>query len=260
MRTKEWLRRKEKDVFIIVFKIIFVHLQPTFTFSAPKIKVRRDGSILTETTMEGIFRDEIETRQIDKFFCAEMSRQIHRYIKAMHGSLTMMEKFEARLQQLTIPEREEAIARYIDLNRKVVSSLDWRMLLARSIANYCDSYPYFCSMIADENTMKFYLGRMKDKYIRYHQVFEQDGKFGIKDHEGHVLLGAHYDFLRTPYVYVDDMMTMPIIAEKNGKMGLVLPDGHETVVVPFEYDDISLREEEPWFELSKAGTTTLWPE
>ena len=210
--------------------------------------------------MEGIFRDEIEVRQIDKFFCAEMGRQIHRYIKAMHGSLTMMEKFEARLQQLDIPKREDAIARYIDLNRKVITSLDWRMLLARAIANYCDSYPYFRSMIADEKTIKFYVERMKSKYIRYHQVFEQNGKYGIKDHEGNVLLGAHYDFLRTPYVYVDDMTMMPIIAEKDGKMGLVLPDGGDSVVVPFEYDDISLRDEEPWFELTRSGTTTLWPE
>lgn len=209
--------------------------------------------------MVGIFRDEIEVRQIDKFFCAEMGRQIHRYIKAMHGSLAMMEKFELRLQQLDIPGREEAIARYIDLNRKVVASLDWRMLLARSIANYCDSYPYFFSMLSDESTLKFYIKRMKEKYIRYHQIFEKDGKFGIKDHEGKILLNALYDFLRTPYVYVDDMTAMPIIAEKNGKMGLVLPDGNDTIVVPFEYDDISLRDSEPWFELTKSGQTTLWP-
>ena len=209
--------------------------------------------------MEGIFRDEIEVRQIDKFFCAEMGRQIHRYIKALHGSLAMMEKFELRLHQLDIPGREEAIARYIDLNRKVVASLDWRMLLARSIANYCDSYPYFFSMLSDESTLKFYIKRMKEKYIRYHQIFEKDGKFGIKDHEGNILLNALYDFLRTPYVYVDDMTAMPIIAEKNGKMGLVLPDGNDTIVVPFEYDDISLRDSEPWFELTKSGQTTLWP-
>ena len=209
--------------------------------------------------MEGIFRDEIEVRQIDKCFCAEMGRQIHRYIKAMHGSLAMMEKFELRLHQLDIPGREEAIARYIDLNRKVVASLDWRMLLARSIANYCDSYPYFFSMLSDESTLKFYIKRMKEKYIRYHQIFEKDGKFGIKDHEGNILLNALYDFLRTPYVYVDDMTAMPIIAEKNGKMGLVLPDGNDTIVVPFEYDDISLRDSEPWFELTKSGQTTLWP-
>mgnify|MGYP007000561848 CR=1 FL=1 len=31
--------------------------------------------------MEGLFREEIETRQVDKFFACEMGRQIHRYIK-----------------------------------------------------------------------------------------------------------------------------------------------------------------------------------
>ena len=209
--------------------------------------------------MEGIFRDEIEVRQIDKFFCDEMGRQVHRYIKAMHGSLAMLEKFEARLRQLTIPEREEVLARYIDLNRKVVKDLDWRMLVARAMANFCDSYSYFCEVMHDENTMAFYVPRMKEKYIRLHEVFEENGKYGIKDHEGRVLLSASYDFLRTPYVYVDDLLTMPVIAEKSGKMGLVFPDYEDTVVMPFEYDDISLRDEEPWFELTRNGVVTYWP-
>lgn len=55
--------------------------------------------------IEGIFRDEIEIRQIDKFFAFEMGRQIHRYIKA-HGSLSMLEKIELRIETLSIPERE----------------------------------------------------------------------------------------------------------------------------------------------------------
>lgn len=209
--------------------------------------------------MEGIFRDEIEVHQIDKFFCDEMGRQVHRYIKAMHGSLAMLEKFEARLRQLTIPEREEVLARYIDLNRKVVKDLDWRMLVARAMANFCDSYSYFSEVMHDENTMAFYVPRMKEKYIRLHEVFEENGKYGIKDHEGRVLLSASYDFLRTPYVYVDDLLTMPVIAEKSGKMGLVFPDYEDTVVMPFEYDDISLRDEEPWFELTRNGVVTYWP-
>lgn len=209
--------------------------------------------------MKGIFRDEIEMRQIDKFFCAEMGRQIHRYIKAMHGSLAMLKKFEARALQFDIPEREEAFARYIDLNRKVIKNLDWRMLIARAIANFCDSYPYFCKMVRDEETMQFYEERMKAKYIHFHEVFEENGLYGIKDHEGKILISASYTFLRTPYVYVDDLLTMPIIAQKDGKMGLILPDYHDTVVVPFEYDDISLRDEEPWFELHKDGVVNYWP-
>jgi hypothetical protein len=207
--------------------------------------------------MEGLFREEIETRQVDKFFACEMARQIHRYIKAMHGSLAMLEKFEARMRTLSVPQREEAMARYIDLNRKVVKDLSWRMLVARAIANYCDTFHYFVSMIGDEDTMTFYVERMKAKYLKLHEVFEQDGKYGMKDQEGRVLLSPQYEFLRTPYVYVDDLLTMPVIAQKDGKMGLVLPDGHDTVVAPFEYDDIALRDEEPWFECIKGDTTQL---
>ena len=80
----------------------------------------------------------------------------------------------------------------------------------------------------------------------------------IKDVDGSILLHPAYDFLRTPFVYVDDLVSMPVIAEKDGKMGLVLPDGRDTVVLPFDYDDISLRDEEPWFELTKDGQTKLW--
>lgn len=207
--------------------------------------------------IEGIFRDEIEIGQIDKFFAFEMGRQIHRYIKA-HGSLSMLEKIEQRIETLSIPEREKGMAKYIDLNRKVIENLDWRMLIARAMANYCDSYNYFLKMVADEQTMCFYEERMKEKYVQFHEVFEDNGKYGIKDVDGSILLHPAYDFLRTPFVYVDDLVSMPVIAEIDGKMGLVLPDGRDTVVLPFDYDDISLRDEEPWFELTKDGQTKLW--
>ena len=68
---------------------------------------------------------------------------------------------------------------------------------------------------------------------------------------------AQYDFLRTPYVYVDDLRTMPIIAQKGGKMGLVLPDRKDTIYADFIYDDITLREEPPYFEAVKDGKVTL---
>lgn len=207
--------------------------------------------------IDGIFRDEIELKQLDKFFAGEMGRQIHRYIKA-RGSLSMLEKVEEKLQTLTIPEREHVMAKYIDLNRKVIADLDWRMLIARSMANFCDSYTYFVEMVADKETMDFYVNRMKEKYMRFHEVFEENGKYGIKDVDGTVLVQPKYDFLRTPFVYVDDLVSMPVIAEKGGKMGLVLPDGNDTEVLPFDYDDISLRDEEPWFELTKDGKTILW--
>ena len=55
--------------------------------------------------------DPIELSEMDKFVCMEMGRQIHRYIKAMRGSVNMMYRFEDQLKTLSIPEREEAIAR-----------------------------------------------------------------------------------------------------------------------------------------------------
>lgn len=201
--------------------------------------------------------DPIELSEMDKFVCMEMGRQIHRYIKAMRGSVNMMYRFEDQLKTLSIPEREEAIARYIDLNRKVVSGLDFRMIVARAMANYCDSYDYLDSMLHNERKFESYMKRVYKKYIQFHEVFEENGKFGIRDHKGRILVHPLYDFLRTTYVYVDDLRTMPVIAQRDGRMGLVLPDGKDTVEAPFIYDDISLRDEPPYFEAIKDGKTIL---
>lgn len=201
--------------------------------------------------------DPIELSEMDKFVCMEMGRQIHRYIKAMRGSVNMMYRFEDQLKTLSIPEREEAIARYIDLNRKVVSGLDFRMIVARAMANYCDSYDYLDSMLHNEQKFESYMKRVYKKYIQFHEVFEENGKFGIRDHKGRILVHPLYDFLRTSYVYVDDLRTMPVIAQRDGRMGLVLPDGKDTVEAPFIYDDISLRDEPPYFEATKDGKTIL---
>jgi len=196
--------------------------------------------------------DPIEERQICKFACNEMSRQIHRYIKGMSGSKHVMEAFEERLQTLSMPEKERAIARYIDLNRKVLNGLDFKMVLVRAIANYCDTFGYFSELLGNDEKMSYYLNLIQDKYIRYHEIFEANGQFGMKAYDGEILLPAHYEFIRTCYIYTDDLDMMPVIAQKNGKMGLVLPDGKETVVADFVYDELSLRDEYPYFEARKG--------
>lgn len=212
---------------------------------------------ITQENFEETYVDSIELERIDKFVCDEMARQIHRYIKAMKGSKTIMLKFEEQLATLTVDEKEKAIARYIDLNRKVLSGLDFKVVLARAMANYCDTFAYLIELVNNKRKMVFYLNRIRDKYEQYHEVFEENGHFGIKDHKGNVLIPAHYDFLRTPYVYVDDLRTLPVIAQRDGKMGLILPDGKETVVADFIYDDISLRDEPPYFEAWKGDEATL---
>jgi len=212
---------------------------------------------ITPENFDDVFIDEIEIRQIDKFVCAEMGRQIHRYIKGMRGTKTMMENFEKAISTLSVPEKEVAIARYIDLNRKVLSGLDMKIILARSIANYCDTFDYMLTMINDKRRMAFYLDRIKSKYVRFHEVYEENGKYGMKDYDGNVIVKPEYDFLRTCYVYVDDFVMMPIVAEKDGKLGLILPDGINTVVADFIYDNISLRDECPYFEAKKGRKKVL---
>ena len=212
---------------------------------------------ITQENFDDRYVDSIEVQQIDKFVCDEMSRQIHRYIKGMSGTKRMMERFEQQLSQLSVPQKEEAIARYIDLNRKVLSGLDFKIILTRAMANYCDTFSYMLKLVNDKRKMVFYLNRIKSKYVQYHQVFEEEGKFGIKDHRGRVLVHPYYDFIRTCYVYVDDLRTMPIIVEKNSKMGLILPDGKDTVVADFVYNNISLRDDPPYFEAVKGTVKGL---
>ena len=50
---------------------------------------------------------------------------------------------------------------------------------------------------------------------------------------------------------------MPIIAQRGNKMGLILPDGKDTVVADFIYDDIALREEAPYFEATIGSEVML---
>lgn len=208
---------------------------------------------ITQENFESTYEDEIEVARIDKFVCDEMARQIHRYIKAMKGSKHIMLKFEESIAPLSVAEKEEVIAKYIDLNRKAISGLDFKIVLARAMANYCDTFAYLVHLVNDKRRMVFYLNRIKDKYLQFHEVFEEDGHFGMKDYKGHVLISPRYDFLRTCYVYVDDLKSLPVIAQKEGKMGLIMPDGFDTVVADFLYDDISLRDEYPYFEAVKEG-------
>ena len=211
----------------------------------------------TPETLIKEYADPIEQQEIDKFVCAEMGRQIHRYIKGMSGTKDAMLRFEQRLSTLSVAEKERAIAKYIDLNRKALDGLDLKMILVRAVANYCDTFQYMLEFINDKRKMIFYYLRLKEKYIQYHEVFEQDGKFGMRDHQGNLMLSPTYDFLRTCYVYNDDLSIVPVIAEKDGKMGVVLPDGNDTIIADFLYDDISLRDEYPYFEASKEGMSGL---
>ena len=117
---------------------------------------------ITQENFEDTYVDSIELERIDKFVCDEMARQIHRYIKAMKGSKAIMLKFEEQLATLTVPEKEKAIARYIDLNRKVISGLDFKVVLARAMANYSDTFAYLVELVNNKRKMVFYLNRIRE--------------------------------------------------------------------------------------------------
>ncbi len=219
------------------------------------LSLRKSGGMLmiTQDNFNIAYTDPIEVLQIRHFVCKEISRQIHRYIKGMRGSKQQMLLFEEHLEGLSLEEKETIIAQYLDLNRKALKGLDMKLVLARSMANYCDTYSYLVTLINDKRRIVQYLQLINDIYIRYHQVFEENGKFGILDYKGNVVVSPKYEFLRTCYMYVDSFQTLPIIAQLEGKMGLILPDGKDTIVVPFIYDSISLREEPPYFDAKRKG-------
>lgn len=203
------------------------------------------------------YADPIEKWQIRHFVCKEMERQIHRYIKAMRGSKEYMLKFEDTLKDFELIDKEKAIARYIDLNRKVLDGLDFKIVLIRAMANYSDTYNYFLTLANYAKKFDEYLLLIKKTYVQFHKIIEKDGKFGLVDSNGNIILSPIYDFVRTCYVYVDDLYTMPIIAQKDGKMGLVMPYCQDTVIAPFKYDSITLRDIPPYFEAHYEGRDIL---
>lgn len=122
---------------------------------------------ITAENFDELYVDKIELAEIDKFVCNEMSRQIHRYIKGMSGSKNIMLKFEESLSKLSLTEKENAIAQYIDLNRKVISGLDWKMVIIRASANYCDTYGYWLQMINNPRKIVAYLQRIKKNTLSF---------------------------------------------------------------------------------------------
>lgn len=102
---------------------------------------------ITPDNFDKLYSDPVEQQQIDLFVCREMVRQVNRYIKAMSGSREGTERFSAKLSQLDLHQKEKAIAGYIDLNRKIVDGLDWKIILARALANYSETFPYLMALI-----------------------------------------------------------------------------------------------------------------
>ena len=76
----------------------------------------------------------------------------------------------------------------------------------------------------------------------FSEVFtSENGKMGVKLPDGRVVVPANYDEIA--YTYSDFIWdTRPYVAIKDGKFGLVRPDGKGTEITPFIYDDIVVPE------------------
>ena len=89
----------------------------------------------------------------------------------------------------------------------------------------------------------------------FSEVFvNENGKKGVKLHDGKIVVPANYDEI----VYVYDKFTAdsrPYVAIKDGKFGLVKPDGKGTVVAPFVYDNISVMPDIPNHYLYKTNNS-----
>ena len=79
----------------------------------------------------------------------------------------------------------------------------------------------------------------EDKYDIMTKVFEENGKFGVKDLTGEIMIPAIYDSIE--YTHDDWCRFYPVPASLNGKMALVASDGKGTPCTEFEYDLISHR-------------------
>lgn len=71
-------------------------------------------------------------------------------------------------------------------------------------------------------------------------IFEENGKVGLKDYAGNIVLPAEYDDIRLNYDKVELLHLCYTVACKNGKWGIVSKAGE--TILPFEYEEIYPRE------------------
>ena len=73
----------------------------------------------------------------------------------------------------------------------------------------------------------------------FSEVFvSENNKMGVKSPNGEIIVPACYDEIR--YTYCQTISKQPYIAVREGKMGLVSPNGKGTEIAPFVYDNIDI--------------------
>lgn len=90
-----------------------------------------------------------------------------------------------------------------------------------------------------------------DRYDWYDSVYEENGKLGLKDIKGDVVVPAKYDGfqMRCHYLFTHNV---PRVATVNGKAGLVKAYGNGEELTTFDYVSISYMIILPYFTLKKG--------
>lgn len=89
----------------------------------------------------------------------------------------------------------------------------------------------------DEDTFEW-LNKFDEEYDLSTYTFEEEGRVGLKDAAGEVLIPAIYDALE--YTISDGLRDRLVPAALNGKAALIIPDGKGTPFTKFEFDNISV--------------------
>lgn len=82
----------------------------------------------------------------------------------------------------------------------------------------------------------------EDEYETFAQIFEEDGKKGVKDIVGEIIVPALFDEIAYTFTEAFSWFAIPVV--NDGKYGLVKPDGSGEMLEECIYDNIVL---DDWF-------------
>lgn len=88
-------------------------------------------------------------------------------------------------------------------------------------------------------------------------VIEKDGKEGVKDLDGTVLVPPIFDKVAYTYSRIHVNANMPVVVVNNGKFGIVRANGTGELVLPCEHDFISLTDLLHFFLVVDNGKTMI---
>ena len=95
-------------------------------------------------------------------------------------------------------------------------------------------YRTWMSKLTDESMSK--ITAFEQEYDVFTQVYEENGRYGVKDACGEVLVPAQFDDIAV--TFMDECRKWAVSVVNDNKMALVAPDGKGTLLTPCEYDEI----------------------